>query len=72
MPFSTGGEFASRHNKKLHGHAADVAKATANSVLEKTGDEGKAIRIANAAGDKAMHKHKTREEKIKTMYHKKK
>lgn len=58
MPWKTGEEFSERHNKKLHGHAADVAKTVANKVLAKSGDEGKAIRIANAAGDKAMKKKK--------------
>lgn len=58
-----------RHNKKLRGHAAEVASAAANAVLEKTGDEGKAVRIGNAAGDKEMHK-KSRDSKIKSMYKK--
>lgn len=61
MPWGSGRDFAGKHNHKLKGRAADVAKATANAVLEKTGDEGKAIRIANAAGDKAMKKKKPHE-----------
>ena len=71
MPWGSGKDFSKKHNKKLKGHAADVAKATANAVLQKTGDEGQAIRIANAAGDKAMHKHKTRDQKVASMYKKK-
>ena len=46
MPW-TGQELASRHNKSLGGSAASKAAATANAILQKTGDEGKAIRIAN-------------------------
>lgn len=57
-----------RHNKKLRGHAAEVAAAAANSVLKETGDEGKAVRVGNSAGDKAMKK--TRSQKIKSMYKK--
>lgn len=59
-----------RHNKKLRGHSAEVASAAANAVLAKTGDEGQAVRVGNAAGDKSMHK--TRDQKISTMYKKKK
>lgn len=61
MPWKTGKDFAGKHNKKLHGHSADIAKSTANAILKKTGDEGKAIRIANAAGDKALKKKKPHE-----------
>ena len=41
--------FAARHNKRLDPAKAKKAAAIANAVLEKTGDDGKAIRIANAA-----------------------
>ncbi len=47
MPW-TGKTFKSRHNKGLSQSKADKAARVANAVLEKTGDEGKAIRIANA------------------------
>ena len=47
MPW-TWQEFASRHNKKLKGPRAAKAASIANAILEKTGDEGKAIRIANS------------------------
>ncbi len=40
--------FASRHNHALHGERAAKAAAMANAILKRTGDEGKAIRIANA------------------------
>lgn len=61
-----------RHNKKLKGHSAEVGAAAATAALKEGKDEGSAVRIGNAAGDKAMHKHKTRDEKIKSMYPKKK
>ena len=47
MPW-TGPEFAARHNKRLKGPQADQAAKVAGAILAKTGDEGKAIRIANA------------------------
>lgn len=41
---------ARRHTKKAHTPAQKRKwSAVANSVLKKTGDEGKAVRIANAA-----------------------
>ena len=41
-------EFRSRHNKKLSDLQAERASHIANAVLERTGDEGLAIRVANA------------------------
>jgi uncharacterized protein YdaT len=38
-----------KHNKKAVGAKGTKAAAIATSVLKRTGDEGKAIRIANAA-----------------------
>lgn len=61
-----------KKNHKLKGHSAEVGAAAANAVLAKTGDEGQAVRVGNAAGDKELHKHKTRNEKIDSMYKKKK
>ena len=55
MPW-TGPEFSKKHNKKLTGAAADKAARMATGMVNKGMDEGKAIRIANAAGDKAMRK----------------
>lgn len=55
MPW-TGPSFATKHNKKLKGAAADKAARMATGMVNKGVDEGKAIRIANAAGDKAMRK----------------
>ena len=37
-----------KHNRKLRGPRAAKAAAIANAVLAKSGDEGKAIRIANS------------------------
>lgn len=47
MPW-TGSEFASRHNHSLSGPAAGKAASIANAILKRTGDEGLAIRTANA------------------------
>jgi hypothetical protein len=47
-----------KHNHKLKGHAAEVGAAAATSALKEGKDEGTAIRIGNAAGDKAMKKKK--------------
>ena len=54
MPFPTGKSFASKHNKKLKGTAANKAARMATGMINKGMPEGQAIRIANAAGDKAM------------------
>lgn len=47
MPWPSGKDFSAKHNKKLKGKAADKAAAQATSILEKTGDEGLAIAVAN-------------------------
>ena len=47
MPW-TGQTFAEKHNHSLTGAESEEAAKIANAILEKTGDEGKAIRIANA------------------------
>lgn len=39
---------APKHNKKLSGASKNKWASIANSVLAQTGDEGKAVRIANA------------------------
>ena len=39
--------FARKHNKKLKGKKAKKAARVANAILRDTGDDGKAIRIAN-------------------------
>lgn len=72
MPWPHGKDFASKHNKKLKGAAAQKAADQATAMVNKDVPEGIAIATANKTGDKAMHKHKTRDEKIKSMYPKKK
>lgn len=47
MPW-TAQSFKQRHNQGLGQHQATMAAKIANAILKKTGDEGKAIRIANA------------------------
>jgi uncharacterized protein YdaT len=54
MPWPTGASFASRHNKKLRGAAASKAARVATALVAKGEDEGKAIRIANAVGNRAQ------------------
>jgi hypothetical protein len=56
MPWKSGEEFAKKHNKKLSGHSAEVAKAAAESALQQGKSEGSAIAIGNAAGNKAKGK----------------
>jgi uncharacterized protein YdaT len=46
MPW-TGESFRSKHNKKLTPEQAQEAAKIANAILRDTGDEAKAIRIAN-------------------------
>jgi uncharacterized protein YdaT len=47
MPW-TAQTFRARHNKRLGKKQAAKAARQANAILRETGDEGKAIRIANA------------------------
>jgi uncharacterized protein YdaT len=47
MPW-TPKSFKTAHNKGLSPAKAAKASKIANAILEKTGDDGKAIRIANA------------------------
>lgn len=51
MPWAVGD--VDRHIKGLSDHQKEVWVATANSVLKTTGDEGKAIQIANGVAQKA-------------------
>lgn len=62
MPWS--GSSFQKHNHKLKGKAAAKAAAQANAILEKTGDEGLAIAVAN------KNAKKSRADKIKSMYKK--
>lgn len=55
MPWQPGD--ATRHTRKAKsGKAKKQWSATANAVLAKSGDEGKAVRIANAAVKKRKDK----------------
>ena len=56
MPW--GPEDAARHTKKAAGHpkAARAFAHAANSVLESTGDEGRAVRAGNAAAAHSVEK----------------
>jgi hypothetical protein len=49
---------AMKHTKKATGKKASAWSSVANSVLGKTGDEGKAVRIANSAIQRRMTKGK--------------
>ena len=55
MPW-TAKTFKSRHNKSLSLAQAKQAAETANAILKETGDEAKAIRIANAQAKKGSKK----------------
>ena len=54
MPWKSGAEFASRHNKKLKGAAATKAKEQAEAMIRSGVPEGEAIATANKHGDKLM------------------
>ena len=43
----TASSFRRKHNKKLDKMSAQRAADIANAILKDTGDEGKAVRIAN-------------------------
>lgn len=58
MPWSSGKDFASKHNKKLKGAAATKAMKIANAIIRRGGDEGIAIATANKYGNKAQKKKK--------------
>lgn len=47
MPWTTDEE-SLRHNKNAHGELGKVWREVANETLERTHDEGRAIREANA------------------------
>lgn len=52
MPWPTGQSFASSHNKKLRGHAANVAARQATAMVEKGVPEGIAIATASKTGNR--------------------
>ena len=52
MPW-TAESFKNKHNKKLTGAQAKKASKQANAILNKTGDEGMAIAVANKNAKKS-------------------
>ena len=65
MPWS-GASFKKRHNHSLTGDQAQKAAAQANAILEKTGDEGMAIAVANKNAKRPMgHKAGLRKGKLR-------
>lgn len=56
MPWSP--KEAIKHNKNAVGPKAKQWSTVANEILRKSGDDGKAVRIANAAIQRRMHKTK--------------
>lgn len=68
MPWSSGAEFAHRHNKKLSGAAAGKAKDIANAIIRRGGDEGVAIATANKYGNKMQAKRRKPQPEQATHY----
>ena len=56
MPWNAA-SFKKRHNQGLSEGEASQASSVANAILRDTGDEGKAIRIANSQAKKKKRKH---------------
>lgn len=52
MPWKSGKQFASRHNKKLKGAAATTAKNQAEAMIRKGVPEGISIATANKTGNR--------------------
>lgn len=57
MPW-TAKQFASRHNKRLHGAAAEKAAAQATAMVKAGVPEGEAIATANKTGDRLSRRKK--------------
>lgn len=55
MPW-TGQQFKEKHNHSLTDEQADHTAKVADAILEKTGDEASAIRIANWQAGQAKYK----------------
>lgn len=55
MPWSTDAD-SLRHNKLAEGRLGEIWRKVANETLERTGDEGRAIREANAVIARVEHK----------------
>lgn len=70
MPWD-GESFAKKHNRKLHGEAADKAARVATAMVDKGVPEGIAIATGNKIGNKAEGAPKrTHAEKMKKFYEK--
>jgi hypothetical protein len=55
MPWLTDDD-SLRHNKFAEGRLGEIWRKVANETLERTGDEGRAIREANAVVDRIREK----------------
>jgi len=55
MPWLTDAD-SLRHNKLAEGRLGEIWRKVANETLERTGDEGRAIREANAVVDRLDRK----------------
>lgn len=64
MPWASGAEFASKHNAKLKGPAADKAKAQAEAMIREGVPEGTAIATANKTGNRMMRYDHARSRKV--------
>ena len=59
MPWPRGKDFASAHNRKLKGAAAQKAADQATAMVKAGVPEGEAIATANKTGDRMMKRRKT-------------
>ena len=55
-----------KHNKGLSEGESEQASHVANAILDETGDEGKAVRIANWQAKKRRHAHAARKGKTRS------
>jgi uncharacterized protein YdaT len=58
MPWPSGKEFAAKHNKKLHGAAAQKAADQATAMLRAGVPEGEAIATANKTAKRNAKSHR--------------
>lgn len=56
MPWSSGAEYARKHNRKLKGSAARKAKDVAEAMMAKGMPKGEAIATGNKVGNRAMRR----------------
>ena len=55
MPWLTDAD-SLRHNRRAEGRLGEIWRKVANETLERTGDEGRAIREANAVIDRTQER----------------